>query len=269
MRKNQSGFSHIILVVLLAVVLGVAGYSAFRFVQSKNSAYTNENAETKAVENSVKIKNLPITLAKYDPATGKAGDIEFPEGGFDKEAFDLIFFDFGLVLKRQNADGQDKANPQPTFRVAAGTEVRAIIDGEVVNVTKLYSNDYSIHMRGEGSDLIFETEHVINVKVKVGDQVKAGTIIATASDYDARNTKGLGLVEIGVLQGGKSPTHLCTFDFLDDSVKTDISNKIDQLKKDWAEFRGQPELYNEAVTPGCITRTPVVDNNNSATGTTN
>jgi len=269
-QNNQSGFTHIIIIVIALIVLGLGGYTVFRLVQEKDAAYTAENAEAKAAASPVKIKSLPVALDKYDPATGKAGDVTFPEGGFSDEAFDLIFFDYGQVLNGANvAGGQDKTNPQPTFRTTAGAKIHALIDGEVVNIPKLYSNDYSIHMRGEGSDLIFETEHVRNVKVKVGDKVKAGAVIAEASDYDAHNIKGLGLVEIGVLKGGSAPTHVCTFDFLDDSIKTDTLKKIDQLKKDWAAFRNKPELYTKTVTPGCINRTPVTDNNNSQTGTTN
>jgi len=267
---NQSGIAHIIIIIIIALVLGASTYAIFRMTQEKDSAYTAENSEAKATASPVKIKSLPIQIAKYDPKTGKAGDITFPEGGFSEQAFDLIFFDYGQVLQGQNvAGGIDKTNPQPSFRTTAGANIHALIDGEVVEIPKLYSNDYSIHMRGKGSDLIFETEHVQNVKVKVGDKVTAGTVIAQASDYDSSKIKGLGLVEIGVLYSGKAPTHVCTFDFLDDSIKADSLKKIDQLKKDWAEFRSKPELYTKTVTPGCVDRTPITDNNNAQTGTTN
>ena len=55
---------------------------------------------------------------------------------------------------------------------------------------KLYSNDYSVMVQGEGSELIFETEHVINVKVKKGDKVKTGDVIAEVSDYSAHGYNG-------------------------------------------------------------------------------
>lgn len=269
-RLNQEGIAHIILFIILAFVIGIVGYSVFRFVQSKNSTYTAANSEEKAQKSTVKIKSLPIEIDKYDPATGKAGEMVFPAQAFDKGVPDLIFMGYGYVVPAElTPNKQSKSNPQPTFIAPVGTKVRALIDGEVVAVNSLYSKDSTIHMKGKGSDLIFETEHVINVKVKVGDQVKAGTEIAEVSDYSTRGYAGLGLVEIGVLKGGKTPEHLCTFDFLDDSIKSSAQSKLVQLEKDWEEFRGKPDLYNNEVTPGCITRDVITDNNNSQTGTTN
>ena len=124
---------------------------------------------------------------------------------------------------------------------------------------KLYSNDYSVMVQGEGSELIFETEHVINVKVKKGDKVKAGDVIAEVSDYSAHGYDGLGVVEIGVLKGGNPPFHLCPFDYLDESIKEDTIKKIDALKKSWEQYRGDTSLYDESkeVTPGCLSKDPI------------
>lgn len=269
-KLNQTGFAHIIFIILALIVLGLVGYSVFRLIQSKNSAYTAENTEAKAQNSQVKIKSMPIEIDTYDPTTGRAGDMVFPAAAFDKGVPDLVFMGYGYVVPAElTPNGQSKSNPQPTFIAPVGTKVRALIDGEVIAVPSLYSNDYSIHMKGKGSDLIFETEHVMNVKVKVGDQVKAGTVIAEVSDYSTRGYAGLGLVEIGVLKGGNPPEHLCTFDFLDDSIKTSTQSKITQLEKDWEEFRGKPDLYGNDVTPGCVNRDVITDNNNSQTGTTN
>ena len=268
-KLNQSGFAHIIIIVVL-IVLGIGGYSLFRLLQTKQSTYTAENTEAKAMASAVKIKSLPIEIDKYDPATGKAGEIMFPAQAFDKGVPDLIFMGYGYVVPAElTPNKQAKSNPQPTFIAPVGTKVRALIDGEVIAVPSLYSKDYSIHMKGKGSDLIFETEHVINVKVKVGDQVKAGAVIAEVSDYSTKGYAGLGLIEIGVLKGGKTPEHLCTFDFLDDSIKSSTQSKLTQLEKDWEEFRGKPDLYGAEATPGCVTRDVIADNINSQTGTTN
>ncbi len=258
------------LVIIIFIILGIFGYSLFRFIESKNSTYTAANTEAKAQKSKVKIKSLPIEIEAYNPTTGKAGEMAFPAQAFDKGVPDLIFMAYGYVVPAElTPNKQSKTNPQPTFIAPVGTKVRALIDGEVIAVNGLYSSDYTIHMKGKGSDLIFETEHVKNVQVKVGDQVKAGAVIAEVSDYSTRGYAGLGLVEIGVLKGGKTPEHLCTFDFLDDSIKTSTQNKLIQLEKDWEEFRGKPDLYGNEVTPGCITRDVITDNNNSKTGTTN
>lgn len=268
-KQNQAGFAHIIIFLAL-IVFGLVGYTVFRIIQSKNSTYTAENTEAKAKSSQVKIKSLPIEIDKYDPATGKAGDLLFPAEAFDKGVPDLIFMGYGYIVPAElTPNKQAKSNPQPTFIAPLGTKVRALIDGEVIAVNSLYSKDYTIHMKGEGSELIFETEHVINVKVKVGDKVNAGTVIAEVSDYSTQGYAGQGLVEIGVLKGGNPPAHLCTFDFLDDSIKASVQSKLTQLEKDWEEFRGKPDLYGNDITPGCVNRDVITDNNNSQTGTTN
>lgn len=140
-----------------------------------------------------------------------------------------------------------------------GTKVHSLVDGEVFDVPKLYSNDYSVMVKGEGSDLIFETEHVKNVLVKKGDKIKAGSIVAEVSDYDAKNYAGMGLVEIGILKGGNPPSHLCPFDYLDDSIKDETFKKITALQTSWEEYREDISVYDESkvVVPGCLTRDPI------------
>jgi biotin carboxyl carrier protein len=270
-KLNQSGIAHVLLFVLLAIVIGVVGYSAFRVYESKQSNVTSENAQQKAEESPVKIKSLGINLDYYDPTTNKAGDLEFTKFKFPEGTQQTIFDEYGTIGPANSAKNyQALPQPQPTFLVPKGTKVRSLVDGTVINIPKLYSNDYSVHVQGKGSDLIFETEHVIDVQVKVGDQVKAGQVIATASDYNGDKLGGLALFEIGVLKGGKTPTHLCPSDYFDASVKEDFLNKITAFKKAWSDYRGEPNAYpNNSVIPGCVNREPITDNNNSATGKQN
>lgn len=271
-QKDQKGFAHVFIVLIAVVLLGVGGYSAFRFVQNKNSNYTAENSEAKAVASKVKIKSMPIEIGTYDPVTKRAGDFLFPDQDLPEGVQQVLFSEFGYMEPGNSANNyKSDPSPQPTFIVAGGTKIKAMIDGEVIAVNKLYSDDYTIHMQGEGSDLIFELEHIIKPTVKVGDKVTAGTVVATASDYDAHNLFGMGVVEIGILKGGNPPTHICLFDYLDDSIKQDTFDKIEALKKSWEEYVGDTTLYDEAntVIPGCVNREPVTDNNNSETGKTN
>lgn len=209
------------------------------------------------VASAVKIKHLGVNLGTFDPVTGRAGDFRFTR---ENMSFNLLFFNFGFVVPANSA-GPAKVNPQPTFILPLGTKVHALIDGEVVSVTQLYSNDYSVMLKGPGSDLIFELEHVVNVTVKAGDQVRAGDIVAEVSGYDAHNYAGMGLVEIGILSGGNGglPLHLCPFDYLDDSIREATLQSITALQQAWESYRGDSSLYDEAsvIVPGCYRRTPV------------
>jgi hypothetical protein len=254
MNRNQSGFAHIALVLVVLAVVGLIGFIAFRVIESNNT-YTASNAEQKATTSEVKIKAMPITIDYYDPATNKAGDIEFTKDVFDPGVQQMLFSEFGYKMPgRPDSIG----SPQPTFIVPKGTLVHALIDGEVVNIPTLHSGDFSVHMQGEGSELIFETEHLIDVRVKVGDKLKAGDVVGVASDYDAKGYNGRSLIEIGVLKSGNPPNHLCTFDYLDDSIKQDTLDKIDALKKSWEEYRGDPNAYGDnSVIPGCVTHDPI------------
>lgn len=269
LQRNQHGFAHIVLILISLVVVGVIGFLVFRAIQNDN--YTATNSEEGGKTSSVKIKSMPVEIGTYDPATKRAGDLLFPDQNLPEGVQPVLFSEFGYLVPGNSANNYNpKPSPQPTFMVAGGTKIKAMIDGKVVSVSKLYSGDYTIHMQGDGSDLIFEHEHVINPLVKEGDTVKAGAVIATASDVDAGKILGLGLFEMGLLKGGNPPTHLCIFDYLDDSIKQDTFDRITALKKAWEDYKGDTTLYGDSVAiPGCISRDPITDNNNSQTGTTN
>lgn len=261
MSKNQtqSGFAVLEAVIILVVVaaIGTAGY--FVFAKNKNKQtepIASSNAAQVAEKSSAKIKHLGINLDAYDPATNKAGDLLFTKQKFSSN-IQMIFMPYGYVISGENTStGQSKGNPQPTFIAPLGTKVHAIVDGTVFEVPTLWSKDYSVQIQPEGSDLIFEMEHVINVKVKKGDKVKAGDVVAEVSDFDARNYAGQGLVEFGVLKGGNPPSHLCLFDYLDDSIKDDTFAKITALMKSWEDYRSDSTIYDESkvVVPGCYSR---------------
>lgn len=250
------------LVILLVVVLTCIGIF-FLFFNDKDSKGDGNiisniaNDIKKEITNStgetLYIKNLPINIEKYDKKTLKAGDMKFSNM---KLQFDTMYFDYGFLVPA-NSVGPAKRNPQPTFIVPLGTKVRSIVDGVVVNIPKLYSNDYSVMVaKSKESNMIYELEHVINPTVKVGDTVKAGDIVAEVSDYDSRNTPGYGLVEIGILVGGGNnpPHHLCPYLYLDPANKEEIQSTLKQLYSDWNEFKGK-NIYklSEYKTVGCLT----------------
>lgn len=262
MKHRQSG-SSLIALILVIIVLGVASYTAFRVYQAQTGKITAASAEEKAAKSEVKIKHIGFNLDYYNPQTNMAGDIRFTKFAWPEGSFGAIFSEYDrpdVVNTAKGAAGG--SNPQPTFLLPLGTKIHALIDGEVVKVPKLYSGDYSVHMQGEGSDLVFETEHVINVNVKVGDKVKAGDIIAEVSNYNGDRLDGMGLVELGVLITGKTPGHACTFDYLDDSIKTETLKKLRALEDSWESYRGEPNAYQQdkEVIPGCLSRNIIYDN---------
>lgn len=202
------------------------------------------------------LKGIGVNLAEYDPATNKAGDFVFTK---QKLQFDRIWMDYAFSIPASSA-GAAKRNPQPTFILPLGTKVRSLVDGIVIDIPKLYSGDYSVMVAPDmQSRWRYETEHVINPTVKIGDRVSAGQVVAEVSDYDSRNTPGFGLVEIGILKGGNPPQHLCPFQYLDPSIKDDTQRNIRALNQAWEKYRGQSDLYDETVEPvGCLT-TELVD----------
>lgn len=259
MKKSQQlGFSlvEVLIVIVVIVLVAGAGLMVFNKKDSKEvTASNSQEAETKEKPEETKIKHLGVNLDYYDSSTNKAGDFVFTK---DKLEFDRLFFEYGFVVPANSA-GPEKKNPQPTFILPLGSKVYSLVDGEVVDIPKLYSNDYSIMVKGEGSELIFETEHVLNVLVKKGDKVKAGDVIAEVSDYDSKNYAGMGLVEIGILKGGNPPSHVCPFDYLDDSIREETLNKMTALKKAWEEYRGDTSIYDEsnATSAGCLISDPI------------
>lgn len=262
MKQNQKGIAHLAAILVLVVIaaIGGAGYLVYN-KEKASEQVTADNAEQVAKNSEAKIKHLGVEFGDYDPATNQAGDFKFTKAQLSSgEGMQMLFMEYGHVIPGNSASGgMSKGNPQPTYILPLGTKVKAIADGKVYDVPKLYSNDYSVQIEVPDSDLIFEMEHVINVKVKKGDTVKAGDVVAEVSDYDAKNYDGLGLVEIGILKPGNPPSHVCPFDYLDESIKDDAFMKIDALKKAWEEYRGDSSIYDEskALVPGCVSRAPI------------
>ena len=270
MKHKQYGFA-LFEVLALVIVIGLVGAAGF-FVITKDKETITSKDTTELTSNSqdvtkksdvkeVKIKHLGVELGQYDPVTNKAGDFVFTKAKFAAgEKMQMLFMDYGFVIPAENrANGKSQGNPQPTFILPLGTKVHSLVDGIVFETPKLYSGDYSVQVQGEGGELVFETEHVINLKVKKGDKVKAGDVVAEVSDYSVNGYAGFGLVEIGVLKGGNPPYHLCPFDYLDDSIKETTLKNITALQKSWEEYRGDSSIYDESkvLIPGCVSRSPI------------
>lgn len=236
--------SLVIIGILLLAIVGIFMFWKFQV------SPTAQIRETNPDEPPLLLKGIGVNLAEYDPVTSKAGDFVFTKQKFQ---FDRIWMDYGFSIPASSA-GVAKLNPQPTFILPLGTKVRSLVDGVVVDIPKLYSGDYSVMVAPDAqSQWRYETEHVINPIVKVGDRVVAGQVVAEVSDYDSRYTPGFGLVEIGILKGGNPPQHVCPFQYLDPSIRDATQQHMRAFYRAWETYRGQSTLYDETVEPvGCL-----------------
>ena len=194
-------------------------------------------------------ETIPIKL--------KSIGIEFSDFRFtrDKLQFGRLFTEYGFYIPAGN-DNPAKYNPQPTFIVPLGTQVRSLIDGIVVAIPKLWSGDYSVQVTSNGQiqKWVYETEHLINPRVQVSDKVTAGQIVGEVGNFNDGAPAGFGTVEIGILKGGNPPQHVCPFAYLDDSIKEETFKNIKVLFKSWEEYVGDQTLYDESMlVPGCLT----------------
>lgn len=166
---------------------------------------------------------LPTPLLESLPIDVRAVDwkstLKFYKtyGNFETKNFPLL--PFGL---EESPGGQ--RDPQPGFYAPLGTDVLAPVTSTVIAIKQLEHGDWTIMYAPteKGTD-IWETEHIIDAIVKVGDKVVAGQVVAKVSDVDCKMhesdpTNGycksnLGLVELGYLVGNSiTPTHLCPFE---------------------------------------------------------
>ena len=230
-------------------------------------APTEVNPVRSRTSNGVKQPDPPAKIAQETavpsssdepPLKLKGIGVNFEDFKFTKEKlqFDRLFMGFGFVIPgSSSSSGQNKSNPQPTYVVPLGTPVRSLVDGIVAAIPTLWSGDYSIQVTADGKmqKWVYETEHIINPKVKVGDRVTAGQIIGEASTFDRGAPAGYGTVEIGILKGGQTPEHVCPFAYLDDSVRDEIFSKMKNLFQTWEDYTGNQALYPDSEIPGCLT----------------
>lgn len=227
---------------------------------SKTQVPPQTNNQTNVDEPPLLLKSIGVNLDYYESVSNRAGDFLFTK---EPLSFGRLFMGFGFVIPGgMSSSGQSKSNPQPTYILPLGTPVRSLVDGIVVSMPILWSNDYSIQVTANGKleKWIYETEHILNPKVKVGDKVKAGQIIGEVSNFDQGAPAGFGATEIGILKGGSAgPQHVCPFAYLDPSIKEETEKKIVSLFKSWENYIGDSALYDESLSipPGCLTQDPI------------
>ena len=213
-------------------------------------------------DGTVLLEGLPLNLSALDYAAIVAN-----RAGRDPDW--LPFVDFGVIGTVSSARPNPTPDVQPVFYAPLGTPVMAIVSGVISRVTLLYSSDYSVMIASpDGKGGIWEHEHVINVRVKVGDTVAAGQPIGDVSNYECawgRNNLAtdpvcashLGLVEIGLLYGGNPPSHRCPFDpeVVSPSKRDGIFAALDAARARIEAAFGDPSKYNgvSRASSQCVT----------------
>jgi len=185
---------------------------------SPNSGGKSSNSSSSSTGD--EIESLPL-----DPIAPLNVDLK---GAGQGKGLTYVPFGFNTGPRGQGAVGSGSVNPQPALYAPIGTVVLAIKTGTVIKISKLYSNDYNIMIAAENDNKnVWELEHVIDVKVKEGDKVKAGQPIAKVGDFDERYTPGIGLVEFGLLINSSGPpSHICPFKKIAPSAKSRITSEL-------------------------------------------
>lgn len=254
MLKNQKGYAHLVSFIVLFVILAVIVFAGIKVMgksseKSKSSGSINKVSQTSDTP-PLRLKSIGFNLDYYNPATQSAGEMQFIQANlFSNE----IWGDFGQQDPRTS--DQTKKNPQPTYVLPLSVKVQSLVDGQVNKIQKLYSDDFSIMVTADSSSqYIYETEHVVNPLVKVGDKVKGGQIIADVSPHGSPKP-GYGILEIGILHPENNQAgHLCPYKYLDPSIKADIQKKITSAHEGWNQYTGM-QVYDlsKFVSPGCVT----------------
>jgi hypothetical protein len=246
-------------------------------VPQESSNSSNTFGVTSSSDIPAVIQNWGFALAPYDPATGMAGVMKIK--GVKAPPFDANnsqYFNYLFVVYGDPDKGHTDLQPQ--FFLPLGTPVVSMVDGVVCDVPLLYSKDYSVRIAPTGTkcehegraQILFETEHVINPLVKLGDTVKAGQQVATVSDYHKDwKALGFGVVEIGVFfakSGSPDPWHACPMRFFAPDKKESMLSEFASIQKAWEAETRDSNLYDESIESpkGCTTLNDFNDNNSTA-----
>lgn len=228
------------------------------------------------------IQNFGFRLAEFDPATGMAGDMRItgvvppvlPDSDPNKAVIDAA--NRHLVSHYGAGEQNGSRDVQMSIFLPLGTEVTSMVDGTVCDVPVLYSGDYSVRVapagmkcRDGGASVLFETEHVLAPRVKVGDAVTAGQVVATVSDYRSDwRAIGMGIVEIGVFfskDNSGVPWHACPLKYLAPDKAESLRAALASVMAAWEAELGDPSLYDETLpNPTCVVEDAITESNNGA-----
>ncbi len=246
-KLNQAGF-HAVEVVIVFLVVGVIGFVGWQVFKTKgepsNQTQAGQQNESKdETEADVELQNFGLESLDDVDVTSQALR-DFQSQGLKG------FYVFGDKLSG------GRTNPNFEFAsLKAGTKVVAAIDG-VVGFVKQQSEtgDYEVFLQPkENSVWTIGYDHLINVKVKQGDAVKAGDKIGEP----AMQNNGFTRFEIQINKDENgSTTHYCPSTLVAASVKDKLLADLAAMQQNWESTSGL-ELYDTAAQSpvGCIMKT--------------
>jgi hypothetical protein len=199
-----------------------SGNMKFTCIKSSGKVVWNKGV---LVANNASVAGDEIESLPIDPTASLTVDLK---GVGQGKGLTYVPFGWSSGERGEGAIGSGGINPQPVLYAPLGTDVLAIKTGTVIKITKLWSKDYNIMIAAKNDQKnVWEVEHVIDVKVKEGEQVKAGQPIAKVSDFDTRYHPGIGLVEFGLLINSSGPpSHICPFKKIASSAKNRITSEL-------------------------------------------
>lgn len=200
------------------------------------------------------IYNLGVNFDAYNQTTSYAGDFLFDK---EKSYFNKIFTEFGINHPHKT----ESLVVQYIYHLPKGAPLIALADGTVSDVRfqtgARENNDYEIMINFlDAPEWNYGFDHIVNVRVHVGDKIKAGDVLAEAPGGPTSNPNIFSSVELTILEKGSSNIEIknhCPFVFLEKSVKPEFERKMRGLFTDWETFMNDPNIYNEDrwVYPGC------------------
>lgn len=244
MLKNHKR-SILVKIVISLFIFIITAKVIFNFFIKDSVFYTTViMSKEEKLKNKPIIYNLGVNFDRFNLSTGKAGEFVFTkEKGFDNR----LFLEFGYLVKN---DRVEKILPSLTYFLPQGIKIIAVSSGKVVELrSQQQTNDYELSVQpSDAPGWRITYDHLQNVLLKKGDTINTADIVGESGDYT--------MTEINVFIEGTKPEDIenyCPYMLLDDSVKDMYGQKIIQFVKDWEEYTGNTEMYDEEswVSPGC------------------
>ena len=246
LKNNQSGMAHVGVVVLVVVVLAVIGFVGFN-VMNKEEADDNQSQQTSQTTPQTSEAEPDIALQNFGLAS--LDSVLVSEDAVREYSSKQLkgFYVFGDKLSG------GRSNPNFEFAsLKSGTEVVAAIDGVIAFVKEQPdSGDMEVFLQPkEGSMWTIGYDHLTDLAVKQGDQVKAGDVLGKP----AKQGNGVLRFEIQINKDKDGETlHVCPSTLLAKDVSTALLKDLANMQKAWETTTGL-DLYDlgEQDPVGCL-----------------